>query len=308
MVMFTGLARVAKKTGFPVEEVPGWKNTGHGGMDSCSTIVIHHTAGANNGTDYNSFSTVKNGRPGLPGPLAQLGIGRVTGKQIIFAAGRAWHAGKVGKTAHDNSNAIGIEIENNGVGEKYSDNTYSSAVALVGELVKEFKLDVDKDVLGHKEIAVPKGRKIDPSFSMGKFRADVKSYINGTIKPVASKPSKPKPKPAPAKDKSGAWPEKPLKVTSAHTVESDAAWRELMTAIGKRDSSLTKNIQSWLKDQGKYNGLVDGHFGPLTVKALQSFLKDKGLYPKSYLIDGKRGPATIKAEIAYLNLPANRGV
>lgn len=91
-------------------------------------------------------------------------------------------------------------------------------------------------------------------------------------------------------------------------MESDAAWRELMAAIGKRDSSLTKNIQSWLKDQGKYNGLIDGNFGPLTVKALQSFLKDKGLYPKSYLIDGKRGPATVKAEIAYLNLPANRGV
>lgn len=317
MVMFTGLARVAKKTGFPVEEVPGWKNTGHGGMDSCSTIVIHHTAGANNGADYNSFGTVKNGRPGLPGPLAQLGIGRVTGKQIIFAAGRAWHAGKVGKTAHDNSNAIGIEIENNGVGEKYSDNTYNSAVALVGELVKEFKLDVDKDVLGHKEIAVPKGRKIDPSFSMGKFRADVKSYINGTIKPVASKPEsapKPvvKPKPAPAKDKSGSWPEKPLKATDKHTVESDAAWRELMTGIGYKDKNLTTNLQRWLKKHGKYKGIIEADhgkkpvFGPMLVEALQSFLKDKGLYKG--ILDGKRQAMTINAEINYLNLPANRGV
>lgn len=300
MVMFTGLARVAKKTGFPVEEVPGWKNTGHGGMDSCSTIVIHHTAGADNGADYNSFGTVKNGRPGLPGPLAQLGIGRVTGKQIIFAAGRAWHAGKVGKTAHDNSNAIGIEIENNGVGEKYSDNTYNSAVALVGELVKEFKLDVDKDVLGHKEIAVPKGRKIDPSFSMGKFREDVKAYIAGDVKP-AGKPSKPapKPNPKPAKDKPGAWPEKPLKVTSKHTVESDKAWRELMAAVGYKSSDLTKNIQAWLKKLGFYRGIVDSSFGPLTVKALQSFLKSKGLYRG--VIDGKRGAMTIEAEIAYLN-------
>lgn len=329
MVMFTGLARVAKKTGFPVEEVPGWKNTGHGGMDSCSTIVIHHTAGANNGADYNSFGTVKNGRPGLPGPLAQLGIGRVTGKQIIFAAGRAWHAGKVGKTAHDNSNAIGIEIENNGVGEKYSDNTYNSAVALVGELVKEFKLDVDKDVLGHKEIAVPKGRKIDPSFSMGKFRADVKSYINGTIKPVASKPEsapKPvvKPKPAPAKDKSGSWPEKPLKVTDKHTVESDAAWRELMAVIGYKDKDLGKNLLAWLSDledprtgKGYYDldeWVNDGVMGSEGVKALQRKLfdtKGDGGKPEHLYFgkaDGKRLAKTVNAEINYLNLKANRGI
>lgn len=203
--MFTGLARVAKKTGFPVEETPGWKTDGHGGMTSCSSIIIHHTAGADNGKDYNSYGTVKNGRPGLPGPLAQLGIGRNTGTVYVFAAGKSWHAGKVGKTAHNNDNAIGIEIENNGVGEKYSDKTYNSAVALAGELVKEFGLKVS-DVLGHKEIAVPKGRKIDPSFAMGKFREDVQKYINtgkapsGSVTPVQkpkpTTPAKPAPKPS----------------------------------------------------------------------------------------------------------------
>ncbi|WP_413456005.1 N-acetylmuramoyl-L-alanine amidase [Glutamicibacter sp. FR1] len=323
MVMFTGLARVANKTGFPVEEVPGWKNTGHGGMDSCSTIIIHHTAGSDNGKDYNSYNTVKNGRPGLPGPLAQFGIGRNTGKQIIFAAGRAWHAGKVGKTAHDNSNAIGIEIENNGVGEKYSDNTYNSAVALTGELVKEFKLNVDKDVLGHKEVAVPRGRKIDPSFSMGKFRADVKAYISGDVKP-AGKPSKPapKPKPKPTKDKSGAWPEKPLKVTDKHTVQSDAAWRELMKAIGYKDKDLGLALQKWLSKledprtgRGYYDTtrfLLDGDFSNESIKALQRKLYDtngddgKRLYNGK--ADGDRGPMTVRAEIGYLNLKANRGI
>lgn len=137
---------------------------------------------------------------------------------------------------------------------------------------------------------------------------------NSGIKPVASKPesvSKPvvKPKPAPVKDKSGSWPEKPLKVTDKHTVESDAAWRELMTAIKYRNKDLGVNLQNWLKDQGYYKYAVDGVFGERSVEALQTFLADKGLLDtRKYLIDGKRGPATVKAEIAYLNLPANRGV
>ena len=131
----------------------------------------------------------------------------------------------------------------------------------------------------------------------------------GNVKPVGNvKPSKPKP----AKDKSGAWPEKPLKVTDKHTVESDAAWRELMAAVGYKDKNLTTNLQRWLKKHGKYKGIIEADhgkkpvFGPMLVEALQSFLKDKGLYKG--IIDGKRQAMTINAEINYLNLPANRGV
>lgn len=139
--------------------------------------------------------------------------------------------------------------------------------------------------------------------------AKVAAKINGgDVKPVASKPSKPNP----AKDKSGSWPEKPLKVTDKHTVESDAAWRELMTGIGYKDKNLTTNLQRWLKKHGKYKGIIEADhgkkpvFGPMLVEALQSFLKDKGLYKG--ILDGKRQAMTINAEINYLNLPANRGV
>lgn len=266
--MFTGLARVARKTGFPVEEVAGWERAGHGGMDSCSTIVIHHTAGANNGKDYNSYGTVKNGRPGLPGPLAQLGIGRNTGAVYVFAAGKSWHAGKVAKTAHDNSNAIGIEIENNGTGEKYGVNAYNSAVALAGELVKEFGLSVN-DVLGHKEIAIPRGRKIDPSFGMDKFRDDVRNYIKGgkiDVEPVASKPAvKPAVKPKPA---------------------SNSAYKAWV-------KTLQRNLNLWKSDLPKLR--EDGDYGTVTRNRVKEWQRrNKGGAYKGIYIDGDAGPLTTK--------------
>lgn len=139
-------------------------------------------------------------------------------------------------------------------------------------------------------------------------------------KPAPSKPVASKPKPA--KDKSGAWPEKPLRVTSKHTVQSDAAWRELMSAIGYKDKDLGKNLQTWLSKledprtgKGYYDTdkwLIDGDFSEESVKALQRKLYDtkgddgKRLYNGK--ADGDRGSMTVKAEIGYLNLKANRGV
>ena len=146
---------------------------------------------------------------------------------------------------------------------------------------------------------------------------------NGKVaEPTKPAPSKPKPKPEPAKDKSGSWPEKPLRVTSKHTVQSDAAWRELLSAIGYKDKDLGKNLQTWLsklKDprtgKGYYDTdkwLIDGDFSSESVKALQRKLYDteddngKRLYNGK--ADGGRGAMTVKAEIGYLNLKSNRGV
>lgn len=142
----------------------------------------------------------------------------------------------------------------------------------------------------------------------------------GKVSPAA--PSKPKP--VPAKDKSGAWPEKPLKVTDAHTVESDAAWRELMDAIGYANKSLGKNLQTWLSEledprtsKGYYDTdkwRIDGDFRSESVKALQRKLYDTegdGGKPEHLYFgkaDGKRQAKTVRAEIEYLNLKANRGV
>lgn len=308
MPWYTGLDRVAKSTGRPVELVDGWKSHGHGPMNSVKSIICHHTAGPDNGKNYPSYGTVRNGRPGLPGPLAQLGIGR-DGTIYVFGAGVAYHAGKVTSTKYNNWNALGIEAENNGTGEKWGDELMESYVLLVRALIDEFKLPLSA-VLGHKEVCKPRGRKIDPNFDMDAFRAAVKRGYwkkgGGKPSPAPAKPVESKPAPAKAKPAGKEWPDVPMKVNGSKTKEWDRAWRELLAAVGYKDKDLTKNFQNWLKDHGEYKGLVDSSFGSMTVKALQSFLKDKGLYKG--LIDGKRQKMTIEAEKAYLSLPANRGV
>lgn len=305
MTYFTGLARVAKKTGYPVVETKGWKTRGQGQMGSVKTIVCHHTAGPKAG-NAPSLNVVTNGRPGLRGALSHYVLGR-DGTIYVVAAGLTWHAGKVRSTSYGNTHAIGIEAENTGLGEKWSNAQLDSYVKLCRALIDEFKLSVNA-VKAHKEICAPVGRKPDPNFSanglsMDEFRAAVKRghYIapKPTIKPAASKP---KPAPKPAGD-AKVYPAVAVKVTKKHTAASDAAYRRLMHVCGylpnEQKGDLTKAIQKWLKKLGYYHGLIDGDFFGMTVEALQSFLKAKGLYKG--LIDGKRGGMTIEAEIKYLN-------
>lgn len=312
MTYYTGLARVAKTTGYPVVERAGWKTRGHGQMGAIQSIICHHTASAQGG-NAPALGYVEANKGALPGPLAHYVLGR-DGTIYVVAAGLCWHAGKVGNPAHGNLHAIGIEAENDGRGEKWEAAQYDSYVKLCRALRDEFKLSTS-DVLGHKEIAIPRGRKIDPTFDMGAFRSYVAKgkYLDGG----ASKPADPKPagtvKPStPAKPATGkGWPTSPLPVTEKHTAASDAAWHELLAAVGYKDKNLTTNFERWLKNLGYYKGIIEADqgrtpvFGKMLTEALQNFLKAKKLYTR--VTDGDRGGETIKAEIKYLNLPANRG-
>ena len=172
--MLTDLADILKKAGLKVVEVAGWKTRGHGVMSSVKGIICHHTAGPATG-DYPSLNVVRDGRPDLKGPIAQLGLGR-TGTWYVIAAGKAWHAGSTkDDSLYGNSNAIGIEAE--GVGlpatntghAKWPEVQYQSYIKGVKALQKAYGVPTSR-VLGHKEAAVPAGRKIDPNFSMAEFR------------------------------------------------------------------------------------------------------------------------------------------
>lgn len=172
----TDLATIARRTGFPVVEEWGWRTRGHGGMNSVQSVVCHHDA-AN--LPPNRFNTViRDGHSSLAGPLAQFAL-RQDGTIHVVAAGLCYHAGRVFANGYNNSNAVGIEANNSGVGEPWPDVQIRAYIALCGELAKAYNFPVE-NVRGHKEVAIPFGRKIDPNgINMSDFRRKVGEYVKG---------------------------------------------------------------------------------------------------------------------------------
>ncbi|MFC6080899.1 peptidoglycan recognition protein family protein [Sphaerisporangium aureirubrum] len=168
MPYLTQLAAVARRTGYPVTECPGWKTRGHGPQPAVQGVVCHHTAG------WNDMHVVRDGRPGLEGPLSQIWLRR-DGRIFIVAAGRCWHNAPSTSVYHQNSSSIGIEAENNG-SAPWPEAQLDSYQRLCAELCKEFGLTAAR-VKGHKEV---NRQKVDPhSISMDGFRAQVARLMTG---------------------------------------------------------------------------------------------------------------------------------
>lgn len=171
------LADACRKSGLKVVEVNGWKTRGHGPMTAVRSILAHHTATSSRATgDYPSLGIVKDGRPDLPGPLSQLGLGR-SGTVYVIAAGLSYHAGQVINPWASNSLSIGIEVEHDGIAP-FPAALYPKLVRLVAALASHYDWEGkpgpedDAKVWGHKEMNKVDG-KIDPNFDMDRFRADV---------------------------------------------------------------------------------------------------------------------------------------
>jgi hypothetical protein len=165
---------VLRAAGLKVVEVPGWQWRGHGEMSYPQGVLLHHTAGSSVG-NMPSLDQVTRGRSDLAGPLCNLALGR-DGTYYVVAAGKGWHAG-IGSYngIHDgNGRFIGIEAENTGYtrgpkAEKWPEvqmKAYEKGVlALLNYIHAPVKMAV-----GHREFALPVGRKVDPTFDMIKFR------------------------------------------------------------------------------------------------------------------------------------------
>jgi N-acetylmuramoyl-L-alanine amidase len=86
--------------------------------------------------------------------------------QLVKDADRAWHAGKCelrGVPTNMNSRSIGIEIVNRGdYKTPYTEAQYRVLEQLVPYLAQKYKVPM-ANLLSHEEIAVPAGRKNDPS-------------------------------------------------------------------------------------------------------------------------------------------------
>ena len=247
----TDLAKVARRTGYPVKEIAGWKRRGRAPMSGVRSIICHHTAGGSRG-NAPSLGVVKNGRPGIPGPLAQIVLGR-DGTIYIVAAGRSNHAGRVSATRYTNSYAIGIEAENTGR-EKWPARQMDAYAKLCRALCDHYKVPISQ-VRGHKEVARPKGRKPDPSFSMDAFREMVRKRKGAPVKGGTT---------------------------------SSKTYREVKYGDLLRLHTKGAPVREWQRTALGYTGKkADGYFGPSTEADTKRFQREHGV-----TADGVVGPTT----------------
>jgi peptidoglycan hydrolase-like protein with peptidoglycan-binding domain len=255
------LADRLRAAGLKVAEVAGWQSRGSPTF-APRVVVCHHTAGARSG-EAPSLNVVRDGRPGLPGPLSQLVLGR-SGTFYVVASGRANHAGTGGwKAVSGNTASLGIEAENAGDGtDPWPDVQLDAYVRGVATICDELGIASDM-VCGHREWAP--GRKVDPrGIDMDLFRGRVAAILAGEV---------PRPLPIPATDPTG-------RRTLRHTVpmmHGDDV-EALQKAIGaEADGWFGGQTAAALREFQRRHGLVpDAIAGPLTFAALDRLLLDVG--------------------------------
>jgi peptidoglycan hydrolase-like protein with peptidoglycan-binding domain len=250
------LPSVLTSAGLKVARVGDWENRGRGDVGPTFGVICHHTAGGRNG-NMPSLQILIDGRSDLPGPLAQLGLGR-DGTFYVIAAGRCNHAGSGSwqNLVNGNSNFIGIEAENTGLGNDFpwpsvQIDAYQRGVAAI---LNHVGRPADF-CAGHKEYALPAGRKSDPTLDMNAFRTAVRAIMQGTASPPILIPP--------------AEPPSPDGTPGRPTLRRGA------------NEELVRTIQK------KLGITVDGDFGAKTEAAVREFQRSLGL-----VADGIVGPKT----------------
>jgi hypothetical protein len=176
------LPRVLEDAGLKVATVDGWETRGRREMGAVLGIICHLTACPERKGNMPALNVLIRGRDDLPGPLAQLGLGR-DGTYYVIAAGLCNHAGA--GTWHGittgNSNFIGIEAENTGrADDPWPDVQMDAYQRGCAAILRHLNRGAEF-CCGHKEYALPKGRKQDPNFDMNLFRAAVANLLDVTV-------------------------------------------------------------------------------------------------------------------------------
>lgn len=254
----TWLPAVIETAGLKVALVDGWESRSRGDAGPIFGVMCHHTVGPKNG-NMPSLRTLIEGRNDLPGPLSQLGLGR-DGTYYVIAAGKCNHAGRGSwKGLTDgNANFIGIEAENTGRPDDFpwpevQMNAYTRGVAAILRHLGR----TAEFCAGHKEYALPAGRKPDPDFDMNAFRLSVKAIMDGA---------------APA----------PTLIPAVEPLVQPGLASGRPTLRRGATGELVKLIQ-----QKSAVAVIDGVFGATTEAAVRVFQRDHSLVP-----DGIVGPKT----------------
>jgi hypothetical protein len=177
--VFRGLARELRGHGLKVVKVRGWRARGRPGTYAPRAFFEHHTASPRTSGNAPCLRIVTEGRSDVPGPLSQFLIGRDATIYIV-ASGRCNHAGLGGPHKgipkdSGNAYAMGVEVENNGVGEPWSPEMRWAMGVLTAVCLKRMRRGARMSI-GHKEYAP--GRKIDPhGIGMWNFRRRVRRYL-----------------------------------------------------------------------------------------------------------------------------------
>ncbi len=164
----TWLADVLRAAGLDVWESPGWEGRGRD-LDRIEGIVWHHTASSPRTSDTVVHAILRDGRPDLAGPLAQLGLER-DGTFVVVADGKANHNG-YGEWGNA---SIGVEAYNDGIGEPWPLVQVDAYRRGTAAILTHLGLS-EARVKGHKE--TDPERKIDPTLDMREQRALVRSLL-----------------------------------------------------------------------------------------------------------------------------------
>jgi hypothetical protein len=277
--------------GLTVHEMPDWRthnrDTATGKtFGPVVGVLIHHTAG------HNDRELCYRGRPDLPGPLCHNWLGKTDGLWMI-GHGRANHAGLVDgdvvralmaeasplprdDEADTDGNDVlyGLEIENLGNGDDpYPAEQYRQAVLWAAAHCRHHGW-TERSIAGHKEV---QPGKVDPSFDMDVFRADVRAQLAKTPGTVVT------PKPTPSKPRVDL-----SQLVKAARTDPGAAQGHVtyMTGVNLVEAALVKEGLLGKRYAG------DGSFGSLTRDAYAKWQRRLGYSGSA--ADGIPGMTSLK--------------
>jgi LysM repeat protein len=192
----TWMADAFRKNGLRVKEVKGWKTRGREGTFDPRGVVFHHTASSPQGGSAPALGVVTKGRSDLPGPLCNVLVAR-DGTVHVIAAGRCNHAGEGGpfrNIPRDSANSFlaGVEVENNGVGERWSKELIETLDVLFATMLLGLRRRA-MWLIAHKEWTT---RKIDPADGRGGLDMDERrTLVRRRLRTLARGKQKPSPRP-----------------------------------------------------------------------------------------------------------------
>lgn len=177
---------VLRQLGVRVVEVEGWRTRGpEFPATGPAVFLYHHTASGRRSGPTGGLRIVVHGRPASPGvpalagPIANLLLAR-TGDVYVLASGVSNNAGRGNARAAGmpgvtgNASTIAVEMENDGVGEPYSQTAYAAAAEIGAVVGRRMRWGAAR-FIGHKEWST--SGKIDPTLSMPALRARIGTAI-----------------------------------------------------------------------------------------------------------------------------------